>query len=883
MSNTLFKLKRSAVKGKSPTTGNLELGELAINTNDGRLFFKTTDSASSSAIQTLRQITASTGITVSQGAVSITNTGVTADTVGSSTRIPILTVNAQGQITALDSAAVAGVSTFTFDSASATLNISTADGGSFNARIGLSSFSTSDLSEGTNLYYTTVRGDSDTTALVTSSYIESRRPAEAIFSVVNNGFSAYSFTGDGFISSTDNPVLYLQKGLTYKFNVNAAGHPFEIRSSNGGSAYNDGVTNNGAQIGAVLFTVPMNAPNTLYYQCQYHSVMGATIYVTEAASVTTDIITEGSTNLYYTSNRADSDAKNAISGGTGVTYNNSTGSIAIGQSVGTTDDVTFAVTTMDSAVANNLATNYVTFTTGLGEANVSQVAGRVYYNDEYKALSVYNDISSSSLQLGHEEWTRVYNNSGSTITSGTPVYITGATGETFTVAPADATTETKAQVLGIVNHDILNTSPGVVTTRGLMSGLNTSNITAGSRIHLSVSGGFTDTSPTYPYYPTDLGTCIVQDSANGYIYVSLKEHHAESYRITGNAHIDGNLNIDGNLSITGTQSVVTQANLAVDNSFVYLNSGNTIGAANTISDSANTGLDDLVLTGHYDGTTTKVFYVEIDSAGTTDSFKWWTGTDSAAPSATGVVINVAGNLLSNNISATFNANTGHTVGDRWYGTASPTNVDTGWFSNRNTGTSGVGYTHLGIYFDVSDDKFKVVDEYYPEPSGLINNLDSSYSLGVFVANTFEGNLTGNVTGNVTGNATTANRLDSASAIFVTGDVVGSTTFDGSSNSTITTSIASGVIVNDDINASAGIVDTKLATISTAGKVSNSATTATSSNTSDAIVARDPSGNFSAGTITANLTGTASNADTLDGENGTYYRINVYNSSGSLLN
>ena len=397
------------------------------------------------------------------------------------------------------------------------------------------------------------------------------------------------------------------------------------------------------------------------------------------------------------------------------------------------------------------------------------------------------------------------------------------------------------------------------------------------------------------------------------------------------------MNIDGNLSITGTQSVVTQANLAVDNSFVYLNSGNTIGAANTISDSANTGLDDLVLTGHYDGTTTKVFYVEIDSAGTTDSFKWWTGTDSAAPSATGVVINVAGNLLSNNISATFNANTGHTVGDRWYGTASPTNVDTGWFSNRNTGTSGVGYTHLGIYFDVSDDKFKVVDEYYPEPSGLINNLDSSYSLGVFVANTFEGNLTGNVTGNVTGNATTANRLDSASAIFVTGDVVGSTTFDGSSNSTITTSIASGVIVNDDINASAGIVDTKLATISTAGKVSNSATTATSSNTSDAIVARDSSGNFTAGTITANLTGTVSslsnhtstirgvmvagsgiaydsasgvistietystpsqlltaiktvdsngsglNADTLDGQQGTYYRINVYNSSGSLLN
>jgi len=62
------------------------------------------------------------------------------------------------------------------------------------------------------------------------------------------------------------------------------------------------------------------------------------------------------------------------------------------------------------------------------------------------------------------------------------------------------------------------------------------------------------------------------------------------------------------------------------------------------------------------------------------------------------------------------------------------------------------------------------------------------------------------------------------------------------------------IVNTDISASAAIADTKLGTISTALKVSNSATTATNANTALAIVARDASGNFSAGTITATLTG-----------------------------
>jgi hypothetical protein len=77
---------------------------------------------------------------------------------------------------------------------------------------------------------------------------------------------------------------------------------------------------------------------------------------------------------------------------------------------------------------------------------------------------------------------------------------------------------------------------------------------------------------------------------------------------------------------------------------------------------------------------------------------------------------------------------------------------------------------------------------------------------------------------------------------------------GSTGTVTSGMILDGTIVNADINASAAIADTKLGTISTASKVSNSATTATSANTNSAIVARDASGNFSAGTITANLTG-----------------------------
>jgi hypothetical protein len=85
------------------------------------------------------------------------------------------------------------------------------------------------------------------------------------------------------------------------------------------------------------------------------------------------------------------------------------------------------------------------------------------------------------------------------------------------------------------------------------------------------------------------------------------------------------------------------------------------------------------------------------------------------------------------------------------------------------------------------------------------------------------------------------------------NVSGTVVTTGDSGTVTSAMIADNSILNADINASAAIVDTKLATISTAGKVSNSATTATSANTANAIVARDASGNFTAGTITGTAT------------------------------
>ena len=142
----------------------------------------------------------------------------------------------------------------------------------FNTKIALfNGLTDSDLTTVSNL-----RNDVDSDSIAIQAV---RNDMDVSFSIVNNGASAYTFSGDGFPSGVDNPTLYLNRGHTYNFRVNASGHPFEIRLSNGGSAYSSGVTNNAAQIGEVKFVVPMDAPETLVYQCTAHSGMVGTIKI----------------------------------------------------------------------------------------------------------------------------------------------------------------------------------------------------------------------------------------------------------------------------------------------------------------------------------------------------------------------------------------------------------------------------------------------------------------------------------------------------------------------------------------------------------------------------------------------------------------------------
>jgi len=122
------------------------------------------------------------------------------------------------------------------------------------------------------------------------------------FNVVSNAADpnlahAYRWSGVGInTANQDNPTLYLRRGETYIFNVNARYHPFYIKTAptiGTSDMYNAGVTNNGYTDRTVVFEVPYNAPAVLYYQCSNHAAMGGVLYTVQPTII--DFLIDGGT------------------------------------------------------------------------------------------------------------------------------------------------------------------------------------------------------------------------------------------------------------------------------------------------------------------------------------------------------------------------------------------------------------------------------------------------------------------------------------------------------------------------------------------------------------------------------------------------------------
>jgi len=94
--------------------------------------------------------------------------------------------------------------------------------------------------------------------------------------------SAYQFTGPG-ATAGNNPSFTFYKGHTYLIDNSAhvSGHPLQIRTASGGSAFTEGVTDNyNSTTGLTQFIVPHEPSDaSLVYQCTVHSSMVGNITI----------------------------------------------------------------------------------------------------------------------------------------------------------------------------------------------------------------------------------------------------------------------------------------------------------------------------------------------------------------------------------------------------------------------------------------------------------------------------------------------------------------------------------------------------------------------------------------------------------------------------
>lgn len=136
------------------------------------------------------------------------------------------------------------------------------------------------------------------------------------------------------------------------------------------------------------------------------------------------------------------------------------------------------------------------------------------HQDMQAMASKINDLFTE-LQVAHLPLS-VRNQSGETITTGDPVYISGFLSGRPTVAKSHADNLNKFPVAGLAKAEMASGTEGVIVLVGSLDSINTSNYEAGDKLYVGQTGGLTD-STTGP--SSVVAIVLYSHSTNGIILV----------------------------------------------------------------------------------------------------------------------------------------------------------------------------------------------------------------------------------------------------------------------------------------------------------------------------------------------------------------------------
>lgn len=588
--------------------------------------------------------------------------------------------------------------------------------------------------------------------------------------------------------------------------------------------------------------------------------------------------------------------------GTGVTLTNNSGetatpTIAIGQAVATNSNVTFAdvtvsgnltvsgtTTTLNTEtltindnviVLNNNASGAPSENAGIEVERGSSTNVSLRWNETTDTWeltvdgSTYSPIVTESeleARLAEEHWHKGVVLATAAALPGTPTYTAGS-------ADADGGTGIGATLTASSNGRL------VIDTENASTGQRVLVKDQANQIHNGIYVVTAQGSAGAPYVltrATDMDGSVVGqiEKDEGFVVGALSGSSAinrhQGFAVSSTGSGAGGKHVIGTDSITFQQTTGLGFQIIPGNGLGYSNNDLSVGTASSTRIVVNADSIDLAEVTRTNSTVsaTKTFVSGI----TTDAYGRVTTVNTADTAITlgtdttgDYVANITGGTGVTSTAATSGEGTTHTLS---IGQAVGTS-DSVTFSNLTLngsiimeGTTADAHELTLSAGDPTADRTVT----FPDATGTVALLQNTLNQFAVATSTLDLNsqkIQNLAAPSANNDAATKLYVDTADALKAN---LASPTFTGTvtlPSGTVTSEmIADGTIVNADISATASIADTKLATISTASKVANSATTATSANTASAIVARDASGDFTAGTITAALTGNASTATTL---------------------
>jgi hypothetical protein len=204
---------------------------------------------------------------------------------------------------------------------------------------------------------------------------------------------------------------------------------------------------------------------------------------------------------------------------------------------------------------------------------------------ETKKISFANLSSGISVGNATELQFTALNSTGSTITKGSPVYVSGHTTETQ-VADADNTSASTMPAFGIAKDDITNGATGTIVIAGEITGINTSSFTIGDELYVGTGGALTATKPT--------GTALIQKVAK-----VTKAAASGEILVTGAGRVNDLPNLpDGNIWIGDSSGVPQDKTLTAGTNVTITEDATTVTIASTGGGASDLdSLTDVTITG----------------------------------------------------------------------------------------------------------------------------------------------------------------------------------------------------------------------------------------------------------------------------------------------